>query len=203
MIWVGSERDPPFLLSNQDLGHKIWNMKNTPLEHKIIKISEPVIEDLGYRLVSLEFKGGILQILAEDPKTGNMGLDDCTAISKALSPLLEVEDPISGAYTLEVSSPGIDRPLIRGEDFNKYVGFDARVELDEVLDGPKRFRGKVTGEKDGYVTLIVDNKEQRLELANIRKARLVLTDELIKATRMERTILNEISQPTDHRPEGV
>ncbi len=166
-------------------------MKNTPLEHKIIRISQPVIEDLGFRLVLIEFKSGILQILAEDPKTGNLGLDDCTAIHRALSPLLEVEDPIPGAYTLEISSPGIDRPLIKAEDFNKYVGFDAKVELDEVVEGQRRFRGKIIGESGGFVTLIVDNKEQRLELASMKKARLVLTDELIKATRMEREILKE------------
>ena len=161
-------------------------MKNTPLEHKLIGISEPVIKDLGYDLVQLEFKSGILQILAEDPKTGNLSLDDCTAINKALSPLLEVEDPIPGAYTLEISSPGIDRPLIRAEDFNKYVGFDARVELEDANElGQKRFRGKLLGEKEGIVGMIVDNAEQRYELANIRKARLVLTDELIKATKKE------------------
>ncbi len=161
-------------------------MKNTPLEHKLIGISEPVIKDLGYDLVQLEFKSGILQILAEDPKTGNLSLDDCTAINKALSPLLEVEDPIPGAYTLEISSPGIDRPLIKADDFNKYVGFDARVELEDANElGQKRFRGKLLGEKEGIVGMIVDNAEQRFELANIRKARLVLTDELIKATKKE------------------
>ena len=161
-------------------------MKNTPLEHKLIGISEPVIKDLGFELVTLEFKSGVLQIFAEDPKTGNLSLDDCTAISKILSPLLEVEDPIPGAYTLEISSPGIDRPLIRAEDFNKYVGFDVRVELDDANElGQKRFRGKLVGEKEGFVALIVDKVEQRLELANIRKARLVLTDELIKATKKE------------------
>lgn len=167
-------------------------MKNTPLERKLISISEPVIKDLGFNLVQLEFKSGVLQILAEDPKTGNLSLDDCTAINKMLSPLLEVEDPIPGAYTLEISSPGIDRPLIRAEDFAKYAGFEAKVELDEsVNSSQKRFRGRIVGMKDGFVTLLVDNKEHRLELEAIKKARLVLTDELIKATRMDREILKE------------
>ncbi|PZQ44515.1 MAG: ribosome maturation factor RimP [Micavibrio aeruginosavorus] len=162
-------------------------MKNTPLEHKLIAISEPVIKDLGFELVMLEFKSGILQILAENPKTGNLGLDDCTAISKALSPLLEVEDPISGAYTLEISSPGIDRPLMKADDFGKYAGFDARVELEDGIgeSGQKRFRGKIIEADKEFVTLIVDNAERKLELANIKKARLVLTDELIKATKKQ------------------
>lgn len=169
-------------------------MKNTPLEHKLIKISEPVIKDLGYELVLLEFKGGVLQILAENPKTGNLGLEDCTAISKILSPLLEVEDPISGAYTLEISSPGIDRPLVKPADFTKYVGFDAKVELDEALDVPqKRFRGKLAGMKDDCVVMVVDKVEHTFEMGAIKKARLVLTDDLIKATRMERTIQNEVT----------
>lgn len=166
-------------------------MKNTPLEHKLIAISEPVIKDLGFHLVLLEFKSGVLQILAEDPKTGNLSLDDCTTINKMLSPLLEVEDPIPGAYTLEISSPGIDRPLMSIEDFKKYEGFDAKVELDESFEGQRRFRGKIVGANDGFATLLVDKVEHRLELSAMKKARLVLTDELIKATRMDREILKE------------
>lgn len=166
-------------------------MKNTPLEHTLIRLAEPVIRDLGFELVQLEFKGGVLQILAEDPRTGNLGLDDCTKITKMLGPVLEVEDPISGAYTLEISSPGIDRPLIKAADFVKYAGFEAKVELDESIEGQRRFRGKILGEKDGFVTLLVDKVEHRLEIEAIKKARLVLNDELIKATRMEREIAKE------------
>lgn len=166
-------------------------MKNTPLEHKLIKIAQPVITDLGFRLVLLEFKSGVLQILAEDPKTGNLSLDECTKINRMLGPVLEVEDPIPGAYTLEISSPGIDRPLISAEDFAKYAGFEAKVELDDVIEGQRRFRGKIIGEKDGIVTLLVDKVEHRLEIAAMKKARLVLTDELIKSTRMDREILKE------------
>ncbi len=166
-------------------------MKNTPLEHKLIRIAEPVIKDMGFNLVMLEFKGGVLQILAEDPRTGNLSLDDCTSINKMLSPLLEVEDPIPGAYTLEISSPGIDRPLMNAEDFAKYAGYDAKVELDESMDGQRRFRGKIVGVKEEFVTLLVDKVEHRLEIAAMKKARLVLTDDLIKATRMDREILKE------------
>ncbi len=166
-------------------------MKNTPLEHKIIGIIEPAIANLGFNLVMLEFKSGVLQILAEDPKTGNLGLDDCTKITKTISPLLEVEDPIAGAYTLEISSPGIDRPLHRPGDFEKNKGFEAKVELDDAMDGQKRFRGRIIGETDGFVTLLVDKVEHRIELAAIKRAKLVLTDELIKAKRMDREILIE------------
>lgn len=159
-------------------------MKNTPQEHKIIQIVQPAIEGLGYRLVMLEFQSGLLQILAEDPATGRLGIDDCTKINKVVSPLLEVEDPIPGAYTLEISSPGIDRPLITEEDFNNYQGFEAKVEIDMPAEnGQKRYRGVVIGSKNGLVKLIVDNTEQTLELNNIKRARLVLTDELIKATK--------------------
>lgn len=166
-------------------------MKNTPLEHRLIRIIEPVVKDMGFNLVLLEFKSGVLQILAEDPKTGNLSLDDCTAINKMLGPLLEVEDPIPGAYTLEISSPGIDRPLTKAEDFAKYAGYDAKVELDESMDGQRRFRGKIMGVKDEFVTLLVDKVEHRLDIAAMKKARLVLTDDLIKATRMDREILKE------------
>jgi ribosome maturation factor RimP len=166
-------------------------MKNTPLEHRLIRIIEPVVKDMGFNLVMLEFKSGVLQILAEDPKTGNLSLDDCTAINKMLGPLLEVEDPIPGAYTLEISSPGIDRPLMKAEDFAKYAGYEAKVELDESMDGQRRFRGKIMGVKDEFVTLLVDKVEHRLDIAAMKKARLVLTDDLIKATRMDREILKE------------
>jgi ribosome maturation factor RimP len=168
-------------------------MKNTPLEHKLIGIAQPVLQDLGFDLVLLEFKSGVLQILAENPQTGNLSLDDCTAINKMLSPVLEVEDPIPGAYTLEISSPGIDRPLVKANDFEKYAGFEAKLELDDGVgdEGRKRFRGKLTGVKNEFVTMIVDNEEHRFEMAAIKKARLVLTDDLIKATKKNKeTVTN-------------
>jgi ribosome maturation factor RimP len=159
-------------------------MKKTPLEHKIWDIVEPAITDMGFELVWVEFKSGILQISVENPKTSGVGLDECSAISKSISPLLEVEDPIAGAYTLEIGSPGIDRPLVRDEDFNRFKGFEAKLELDEpTQEGQRRFRGVILGYKQGYVGMVVDGIEHHLELANIRKARLVLTDELIKATK--------------------
>jgi ribosome maturation factor RimP len=179
---VGVKKRPAFFVTKSGVEGK--NMKKTPLEHKITDIVRPAIEDMGFELVWVEFKSGILQILAENPQTSGIGLDECSAISKAISPLLEVEDPIAGAYTLEISSPGIDRPLIKEDDFNRFKGFEAKIELDEpTKDGQKRFRGTVLGHKQGYVGIVVDGVEHHLELANIRKARLVLTDDLIKATK--------------------
>jgi len=158
-------------------------MKYTFQEQQIIRIVEPAIQGLGFDLVCLEFQSGVLRVSVENPKTGTIGMDDCTEITKVISPLLEVEDPISGPYTLEVGSPGIDRPLIREADYNRYIGFEAKVELDMPLDsGQKRFRGRIVGAKEGFARLLVDNVNFDLELNNIKKAKLVLTDELIKAT---------------------
>jgi ribosome maturation factor RimP len=159
-------------------------MKNTPQEHTIIKVVKPAIEYLGFALVCLEFKSGVLQVMVEHKDGGRVGLDDCTLISKTISPLLEVEDPIPGAYTLEISSPGIDRPLITPEDFGRYIGFEAKLELDMPMpNGQKRFRGHILGTKNGFVGLRVDNLDHTIEIENIRRARLVLTDALIKATK--------------------
>src|SRR5688572_16589052 len=116
-------------------------MKQTELERHVSQVIAPVIQDMGFRLVWVNFQGGILQILAENPATGNLGLEECTRISRAISPVLEVEDPISGPYRLEVSSPGIERPLITAEDFRKYAGLEAKIELDAPLpNGQRRFK---------------------------------------------------------------
>lgn len=153
------------------------------LEAKLESIIEPVLTDMGARLVQLEFKSNTLTIMIEGADGSRMGVDQFADISRELSPVLEVEDPISGKYTLEISSPGIDRPLKTAEDFEKYAGFDTKIEVSPPIDGQKRFRGTVLGVKDGVITLKTDNEEIELELARIAKAKLVLTDELIKATK--------------------
>ncbi|MCD8562550.1 MAG: ribosome maturation factor RimP [Alphaproteobacteria bacterium] len=127
-------------------------MKQTPLEQKIATLVTPVIEELGFALfiVKIIGEGGskTVQIMAEDPETKRLGIDDCTKITKAVSALLDVEDPISGAYRLEISSPGIDRLLIRTEDFEAYKGFDAKLETElPNVEGQKRFRGHINGLK--------------------------------------------------------
>lgn len=153
------------------------------LEAKLEAIVEPVLKDRGARLVLLEYKSNTLTIMVEGADGSRMGVDDFADISRELSPVLEVEDPISGAYRLEISSPGIDRPLRTAEDFQKYAGFDTKIEVDPPIDGQKRFRGVVLGEKDGFVTLKTEEEEIQLELARIAKAKLVLSDDLIKATK--------------------
>ena len=158
-------------------------MKLSALEQKIDKIIRPTIEEMGFALVWLEFAGGALQIYAENPETGNLTLQNCTDISREISPLLEVEDPIEGKYRLEVSSPGIDRLLTRQEDYDRYQGFEAKIELNALLDGQKKFRGHIEGHKDGEISLKTDTGLVNLPFSDISKAKLVMNDDLIKASK--------------------
>lgn len=161
-------------------------MKATVQERKIATMIEPAIADLGFELVQVRLIGSqklqTLQIMAENPKTGKLDLNGCTAISRSISAILDVEDPIASAYQLEVSSPGIDRPLTKASDFEKYTGEHVSIETDIAdEDGQKRFRGVITGFDGDAVTLKTDTGDKKLELAGIIKAKLVLTDELVKA----------------------
>lgn len=152
---------------------------------KIAELIAPTIEDLGYELVRVTFTGGdypVLQIMAEQ-EDGTMTVEGCEKISRAVSALMDVEDPISDAYDLEVSSPGIDRPLTRLKDFGRWAGFEAKVELQEAVNGQRRYRGKLLG-VEGETILVLDSAGEKWELpfADLRKAKLVLTDELIAAS---------------------
>jgi len=150
----------------------------------IAPIIEPSLEAMGYRLVRVAFLGAkraTLQIMAERVDGAAMTVDDCTEISRSVSALLDVADPIDGAYMLEVSSPGIDRPLTRPEDYDRFAGFEARVELGRPLDGRKRFKGRILGRADDHVRMIAENGEVSLPYADIAKAKLVITDDLLKA----------------------
>lgn len=160
----------------------------------VARIAAPVLRDLGFRLVRVKLsaqEGTTLQIMAERPD-GTLGVDDCEAISEALSPVLDVEDPVKQAYRLEISSPGIDRPLMRVSDFRRAVGFEAKVELHALRDGRKRFRGLIEALDESGATPILamsrlDAKpgaaeEVRLPLDEIADGRLVLTDDLIRET---------------------
>jgi ribosome maturation factor RimP len=162
-------------------------MRATPLEQKIEKIIRPVIKDLGFALVCVKIVGEgdaqNVQIMAEDLKTRNLGVDDAATISRAISAVMDVEDPINGAYRLEVSSPGIDRPLIALKDFEDYAGFEAKLETSVPTEsGQKRFRGKIKGLKDENILLVTDQGDVVIPYDALAKAKLVLTDELIKAT---------------------
>jgi ribosome maturation factor RimP len=165
---------------------------------RVAAVVEPTVEQLGYRLVRVKVtaqNGCTLQIMAERPD-GTMPVEDCEALSRALSPVLDLEDPISGAYYLEISSPGIDRPLTRRSDFQRWAGHEAKIELAVPLNGRKRFRGLVRGvEGDAVVLELPDVKAgeeplARLPLADLGEARLVLTDGLIReALRREKSAL--------------
>ena len=153
----------------------------------IVPIIEPSLEAMGYRLVRVMFLGArraTLQIMAERIDDAPMTVDDCTEISRSVSALLDVADPIADAYMLEVSSPGIDRPLTRPEDYDRFAGFEAKIELGRPLDGRKRFRGRILGrapESADLVRLVDEAGEIQLPLADIAKAKLVITDDLLAA----------------------
>lgn len=152
-------------------------------------IVEPAVRALGFEVVRVAMIGGTraptLQIMAEDPETGQLTLDQCADISRAVDELLEAADPIEGGYRLEVSSPGIDRPLTRAADWERWAGHRARVSVAPPIDGRKRFEGIVRGlDQDAAARLEVDGLgEIALPLSGIAGAKLVLTDELIAATR--------------------
>lgn len=153
-------------------------------------LAEPVIEDLGFRLVRVKSSGRngfTLQIMAERPD-GTIGVDDCEQISRNLAPVLDAEDPVDRAYHLEVSSPGIDRPLVRRSDFERWAGHVAKIELSEGHDGRRRFRGLLLGLKDDTFGIRLDGVAAGepdtvwVPLALLSDARLVLTDDLIAAS---------------------
>ena len=154
------------------------------LEQKIEKIVAPILADHKARLVMVEFKSNILTIMVEGEDGSNMGVDDFAKMHADISPAMEVEDPISGAYRLEISSPGIDRPLIRAEDYEKFMGFDAKIELKTPQNGQKRFRGYIKSYKEGVITLDAEDKgEFELAHAGVLKAKLVMSDRLMKFTK--------------------
>lgn len=166
----------------------------TGIAERIARIVEPVIKDLGYRLVRVRVMaqaGATLQIMAERPD-GSMNVEDCETLSEALSPVLDVEEPLQSAYRLEVSSPGIDRPLVRESDFRRALAQEARIEMRAAIDGRKRFRGflgPVEGEGSAARVLLErtdahpgEAVDVLLPLAGIAEAKLVLTEALIRRT---------------------
>jgi ribosome maturation factor RimP len=150
--------------------------------NEIARIVEPSLEAMGYRLVRVALTAAqrpVLQLMAERRDDAAMTVEDCADISRSVSALLDVADPIAGAYTLEVSSPGIDRPLTRPEDYDRFAGFAARIELTALRDGRKRFSGRLLGRDGDDVRLVGESGEVRLPLAEIARAKLVLTDDLL------------------------
>lgn len=150
--------------------------------NEIARIVEPSLTAMGYRVVRVAMIGrATLQIMAERSDEAPMSVADCADISRTISALLDVADPIAGAYTLEVSSPGIDRPLVRPEDYDRFAGFEAKLELAAPIDGRKRFRGRILGRSDDRIRLVTDTGEVALPLAAVAKAKLVVTDDLLAA----------------------
>lgn len=154
----------------------------TMMDRRLAEIIVPVIEGMGFEMVRIRLMGGTdktLQIMAERPD-GGIEVDDCAAISTAISAVLDVEDPIEDNYTLEVSSPGIDRPLTRLKDFDNWVGYVARVETHDAIDGRKRFKGNLAGTDGDEVLIEVEEGTIGLNFNWLADAKLVLTDELIR-----------------------
>ncbi|QBY02079.1 ribosome maturation factor RimP [Rhodophyticola sp. CCM32] len=153
----------------------------TSIDRRMAEILTPVIEDMGFELVRIRLMGGktnTLQIMAERPE-GGIEVDDCARISTAISATLDVEDPLEDAYTLEVSSPGIDRPLTRLKDFDTWEGYDAKIETTEMIDGRRRFKGVLAGIEGDEVLINLDEGTIGLNFDWLSDAKLVLTDELI------------------------
>ncbi len=162
------------------------------------EIITPVIEDMGFELVRVRLMGGktaTLQVMAERPE-GGIEVDECAQISTAISAVLDVEDPITDAYNLEVSSPGIDRPLTRLKDFDEFEGYEAKLETAELIGGRKRFKGVLAGTEENDVLINIEEGTIGLNFDWLAEAKLVLTDELIKdmlKARKDAGVLNEQS----------
>ena len=158
-------------------------MENPNVSEKIAALVTPTLEDLGYELVRIQMSGGrghlTLQIMAEPLDGRTMVVEDCATISRALSALLDVEDPISGAYSLEISSPGIDRPLVRPRDFERFAGYEAKVQTEAPIDGRKKFRGRLGDVSETGVRIVAEQEEYEVPFTAIRSAKLVMTDELL------------------------
>lgn len=184
------------------------------LAARVASIVEPVIEGMGYRLVRVRItgtEGCTVQIMAERTD-GTLTIDDCEELSRALSPVLDVADPVDRAYRLEISSPGMDRPLVRKSDFERYIGHLAKIEMSVPAEGRKRFRGIVTGVEGNAARLHRDdakpddNADVLLPIEDMAEAKLVLTDALItealrrdKAAKREALEADEDNAPNQRR----
>ena len=149
---------------------------------RVAALAEPVLAGLGYRLVRVRitgFAGCTVQIMAERPD-GTMTIEDCELASRALSPVFDVADPVEGSYRLEISSPGIDRPLVRRSDFDRYAGHIAQIEMQVPIEGRRRFRGELSGTEGEYARIRCDAaSDTLLRIDDMMEAKLVLTDALI------------------------
>ena len=154
----------------------------------IENLIEPSIAAMGFELVRVQFMGGggkTLQVMVERQDGRPINVDHCAEVSRLISTLLEVEDPVSSAYVLEVSSPGIDRPLVRINDYSRFLGFEARIETDSQINGQRRFCGRIEGVNGELVELNCGGKKTDIPFQEILKASLIMTDDLIEAVQRE------------------
>ncbi len=182
----------------------------TAIDRRLADIVTPVIEGLGYELIRLRLMGGLtktLQIMADRPE-GGINVEDCAKISTAISAALDVEDPLEDAYNLEVSSPGIDRPLTRLKDFDLWEGYEARLETTETIDGRRRFKGMLAGTEGDEVLINIEEGTVGLKFDWLSDAKLILTEDLIAemlrqkkaAGIVEEDMFDEIETDTDTDP---
>jgi len=166
------------------------------VEKKLLELINPILIDMGFELVRLRLMSGkevTLQIMVARPD-GFINVDECADVSTAISALLDVEDPIIDSYSLEVSSPGIDRPLTRIKDFEEFEGYDARLETLELIDGRKRFKGTLAGTNGSEIMINLDEGTIGLEFEWLAEAKLILTDELIKEMLRQRKINQNLDE---------
>lgn len=166
------------------------------IDRRMAEIITPVIEDLGFELVRVRLMSGkttILQIMADKP-VGGIEVDDCAVISQAVSAILDVEDPILDEYTLEVSSPGIDRPLTRLKDFEAFEGYEVKLETADLIDGRRRFKGELAGVEDEEVLINIEEGTVGLRFEWLSDAKLVLTDDLISEMLRQRKASGAIDE---------
>ena len=171
----------------------------TAIDRRLADIISPVIEGLGFELVRIRLMGGktrVLQIMADRPD-GGIGVDECGDISTAVSAVLDVEDPVEDNYILEVSSPGIDRPLTRLKDFEMWKGWEARIETTELIDGRRRFKGDLAGVEGDEVLITIEESGEEVTIGLkfdwLSDAKLILTDELISEMLRQK----KVAEPTD------
>ncbi len=166
------------------------------IDRRIAEIVTPVVEDMGFEIVRVRLMSGkdtILQIMVQRPD-GQIEVDECGQVSTALSAILDVEDPILDEYNLEVSSPGIDRPLTRLKDFDQWEGFEAKIETEQLIDGRRRFKGELAGTEGDEVLINIAEGTVGLKFDWLSDAKLVLTDELVRDVLRSRKDAGQIDE---------
>ena len=172
----------------------------TAEDRQLLELIEPIAESLGLEVVRVRLMGGTLrrrlQIMAERGSDHDIAVEECARLSRAVSEVFDAADPISGEYLLEVSSPGIDRPLTRLSDFDLFEGYEARLETDRMVEGRKRFKGVLAGTEDTNIAIDLEGEEDTalIPFEWLVDAKLVLTDELMKAGAEKRAARNEDNQ---------